>query len=315
MEERSERLKALEKEAEDRLSALGPREAAVSEKEQRLKVQERDLRRREEEVLVSREGLERRQAEVTKREGFLTALYERSASYEASIQKISGRIEEAEQRALEDEVRLRKLVEDAMGMREGLLAKEKAMSEMEELLAEGRRIVTEEQKRYLAWERQLNEREISMSRRETPSDEGMPVENEAEDMASTQAAMEAEAAAEAEAAEIIEPVEHREEIEAPAVDEPETPIIRAEPEEEPETPVFRASDVPLEEPETPVFKAEDDEAETPVFRADDVSPEEPETPVFKAADQERTESTPAEDTGGKPAVKKTVSIKKVIRRK
>ena len=142
------------------------------------------------------------------------------------------------------------------------------LADQEALLAEGRKIVLEEQKRFVGWEKALNEREESIARRAMLSPS--TVESSAPPMTIAPEPMPEPMP------EPVPEIEPEVEIMTPA---PEPREMEATPVVTPSAPV---AEVPIEEDEapTPVFKAEpavevkaetvmeDEEPETPVFRAD-----------------------------------------------
>ena len=317
LEERAAKLDGREKELDARLADLVPREKANLDKEDRIKALEKEVRRREEEVQRSRVEMERRQVEITKREESITSLADRSAEYENDIRTMGEHAREMEAALIQDQEKIRQMLDELSTIREGLLAKGKVLADQEALLAEGRRIVLDEQKRFVGWEKALNEREESISRRtaERPAEASSEVAEEEEIRPEP-------AEAEEEAAEPPAP----EPVPEPVMEEPTAPepLKVEEPEEEPETPVFKAS-----EP----APAEEDEPETPVFRASDRSSG-PTCPNCRKAISEGDEKCPAcghllkeathPEEGkkkddlreeGRDEPKKAVSIRKIIRRK
>jgi hypothetical protein len=309
LQEQSAKLDARQRELEGRLAELVPRETAVHEAEAALRAQERDVRLREEEVQRSRVEIERRQAEMDRREEGLVALSESSAAYESDIRGMGERIKQMETSLLKDQDRARQLLEELTTARESLLAKGKVLADQEALLAEGRKIVLEEQKRFVGWEKALNEREESITRRSALPAQPAHEPIEAVEESSAPEPVEVEEGFEPEPKAVV----HEIGTSPSPADEPVK-------EDEVPTPVFRT-----EEP-----KAEDDDEPTPVYRADE-KPSRPTCPQCSSPISEDDEKCArcghvlkdaprsAEETerteGKEDASKKPVSIRKIIRRK
>jgi hypothetical protein len=205
---------------------------------------------------------------------------------------------------LKDQERARQLLEELTAARESLLAKGKVLADQEALLAEGRKIVLEEQKRFVGWEKTLNEREESMARRSsipaaTTDPEPEPV--------SVYTAPEPEPVPEppSEPAMDPEPIVAAPEA-APPEEETPTPVFKAEPaaeEEEAPTPVYRAEEKPAG-PVCPKCSSPVSEQDAKCANCGHVLKE-----AHKPA-EEKERSEAKEDASKKP-----VSIRKIIRRK
>ncbi len=312
LDERAIKLEAREKALDARLVELEPRERSVQEKEDRVRSQDKEVRRREEELQRSRVELERRQVEITRREESIITLADRSAEYEEGIRIMGEHVREMEAALIQDQERTRQMLDELSNLREGLLAKGKVLADQEILLAEGRKIVLDEQKRFVGWEKILNEREESITRRtvgrpEEPLEEIFEEVVEEEEIAPEPVKIEAVPQPEPEVVPVVEEVPK-----PPPAPEPE-------PEEEPPTPVFRtveaAPAIEEEEPETPVFKAEDKPAAPTCPRcrkpisADDEKCHSCGHVLKGAVKQEETKDE------GRDEPKKAVAIRKIIRRK
>ncbi len=209
-----------------------------------------------------------------------------------------------EEALIQDQESMRQMLDELSTLREGLLAKGKVLADQEALLAEGRKIVLEEQKRFVSWEKTLNEREESIARR-TVDQPLEPIDEVVE---------EAEIVSEPVQVEVVpevgpEPLPEVVSAVVETVSEPEQ-APSPEPEEEP-TPVYKAPEAATaveEEPETPVFKAEDKLAEPTCPQClKTLSVNDEKCPhcgcVLKEAAKQEDEP------------KKAVSIRKIIRRK
>jgi chromosome segregation ATPase len=306
--ERASKLDAREKALEARLMELEPRERSVQDKEERIKSQEKEVRRREEEVQRSRVELERRQVDITRREESIITLAGRSAEYEKDIRAMSEHVREMEAALIQDQERTRQMLDELSTLREGLLAKGKVLADQETLLAEGRKIVLEEQKRFVGWEKVLNEREESIVRR-TNEQPYQPVEDAVEEEEIAPESFKKEAVPEPEPEVVPVVVE-----EAPEPAQAPQPDLEEEP-----TPVYKAPEtapIEEEEPETPVFKAEEKTAAPTCPRCHKtISTDDEKCPSCGHVLKETAKQDEIRDEGRDEPKKAAVSIRKIIRRK
>ncbi len=151
---------------ETRDAELRPREANVAKKEKEIVALDASLRQLQDELNTARVSIEKRDREQTEKESELVKLSERSVEYEAAIKDYAAKYLAVEERMLSEEKAISKLMEETSARREEVLAKIKTLHEQETLLAESKRLVMDEQRRFVEWERTLNDREAELGKRE-----------------------------------------------------------------------------------------------------------------------------------------------------
>lgn len=166
LSEKEDTLGTKESELKKREGDLAPREHRAAKLQDELAKLQTDLQAREDEIQAGRDNLDKRQEEITKQETELLRLTELTTGYEKKLRDSSDRISKAEERVLTEESELKKMVESLTAKREELLAKIKVVEEQSDLLANSKKIVLEEQRRFVDWERTLGEREKALTHRE-----------------------------------------------------------------------------------------------------------------------------------------------------
>lgn len=179
LDAREEKLHADEKVLAEFHSKMEHRESSVARRETDIKQREEICDRKSRE-LSSLEGnlvnierqlrsersvLEKRQDEISVQEAELLRLTEAAASHERNVSESMRRFAEVEERLLADETRLRQTLEESLARREELLVKAKVLEEQAEAAANNKRLMIEQQKRFVDWERSLNDREKAMNER------------------------------------------------------------------------------------------------------------------------------------------------------
>jgi hypothetical protein len=177
LDAREEKLRSDEKILAEFHSKMEHRETSVSRREAELKQRE-ELSDRKDKELFSMEGsltniekqlrsersvLEKRQTEISVQEAELLRLVESASSHERNIKESMRRFNEVEERLLLDETKLRQALEEASARREELLVKAKVLEEQAEAAANNKRFMIEQQKRFVEWERTLNDREKALN--------------------------------------------------------------------------------------------------------------------------------------------------------
>jgi hypothetical protein len=259
------------------------------------------LRVLQDDLNSARVTIEKRVKDLTEKETTVLGLLERSQEYDTAITEFAAKYQALEEKVLADERSASKVLEEMTARREEVLAKIKVLQEQEALLAESKKLVMAEQRRFVEWERQLNAREADLGTRERslersgslPKFEAGPMPGERKERAS----------------------EKRK--------EPEPEEIRAKEE---------AKEVVEESEEAGLAEAFCPECRTIVSASADTcyacgadlkNPKPPEAPKHAPKAEERpepkkAEPKPEEKAEGTPVegeAKKSVSIRKIIKRK
>ena len=166
LDAREEKLSDKEKELDERQSELGPRETNVAKKEKELASLDSSLRVLQDDLNAARVTIEKRDKDLTEKETMVLALLERSQEYDTAITEFATKYQALEEKVLADERSASKVLEETSARREEVLVKIKVLQEQEALLAESKKLVMAEQRRFVEWERQLNAREVDLGTRE-----------------------------------------------------------------------------------------------------------------------------------------------------
>lgn len=157
---------------EHRESSVARREAEIKQREElngrkegELSSLEGNLAQIEKQLRLERSVLEKRQTEISVQESELLRLVEASASHERNVNDSMRRFAEIEERLLADEIKLRQALEDSSARREELLVKSKVLEEQADAAANNKRLMIDQQKRFVDWERSLNDREKALNER------------------------------------------------------------------------------------------------------------------------------------------------------
>ena len=302
LDAREEKLSDKEKELDERQGELGPRETNVAKKEKELASLDSSLRVLQDDLNAARVTIEKRDKDLTEKETMVLALLERSQEYDTAITEFATKYQALEEKVLADERSASKVLEEMSARREEVLVKIKVLQEQEALLAESKKLVMAEQRRFVEWERQLNAREADLGSRERslersgsiPKFEAAPMPTERKERAP----------------------ERRKE------PEPEPEEIRAK--EEKET-VEESEEAGLAEAFCPECRTIVSASADTCYAcgADLKNPRPPEAPKNAPKAEERpepkkAEPKPEEKAEGIPAegeAKKSVSIRKIIKRK
>ena len=111
---------------------------------------------------------------IARQETELLRLTGLTAVHEKRQHDSGERMSKAEERILAEEIELKRMIESLTARREEMLAKIKVVEEQSDLLANSKKLMLEEQKRFVEWERSLGEREKALTSRE--GSEGYRVE-------------------------------------------------------------------------------------------------------------------------------------------
>ena len=166
LDQRESKLTDKEQELDARQKDLEPREVTVEKKEKELAELEGGLRALENDLNTARISIENRDRELSGREQDALKFSERSALYETEIKEATQNLGALEEKILMEQKELLRIMTEVTTRREEMLAKMKVLSEQETLLAESKRLVMEEQRRFVDWERGLNDREAALGERE-----------------------------------------------------------------------------------------------------------------------------------------------------
>ncbi|MCE5295489.1 MAG: hypothetical protein LLG16_00070 [Euryarchaeota archaeon] len=304
------KLEAREGEVAQREATIGARESAVTKKERDLKALESDLSDVETHLITERAALQKRQAEAAERETTQLRLAREGAENEANTKAVLAHLHEIEERLLKDEASIRTVLEEMTAKREGLLVKAKVLEEQAAASSNIKHLMIEQQKQLVELERTLIERERALNERRLFMDSrlkvvSLPVEGDLQ----VSEPIPEERIAVALETKVDESIEMNS---VPAPMEEESADTTKRPEEiscpRCKTMIDASSEV-CWACGTNVNQAIEETAKAP-----EPAPE-PEVKEEAPKEEAHIEAKPVEPSGPQGEVKKSVSIRKIIKRK